>query len=401
MNYKKFFFNFFLISALTSISYITYHFFYPPKKQQLFTTEQPQRRTIKYKITSTGILEIKNTYKIGCQLPGIIKELYVHENDIVKKGDILARIETGKEDKDVQHAHHNLERAKQEAAYQKAYFKRQKALFDAGQLAQNAFDKIRADYQKAREEENMAKINLEKTQLEYGLIAIKSPCDGFVTAVQVSVGASVMNDFQNILFEIAHNITQMKAIFDIDESDIGDIQPGLPVKIIINAFPEQPIIATLHEINYAPKGTKNNDETTTYKATVFIDNTDRRLRPGMRLTAHILVRKEANALSLSGMPFQINSDTMGIIAQQMKLSFSPISKEEKASFKKKHPLHQRKSVFLVHEQSITDQLVAMGINNTSHWHIIDGLDESDIVVKDIAAANELEKLYKDWFKGSL
>ena len=100
-------------------------------------TEKPQIRTIKKLIDTTGKLAVANKSKIGSLVTGVLKKLYVEENDKVKKGQLLATIDTGKDDTDVREARGFKEKTFAQYKYQENYFKRQKAIYNAGQLSKH------------------------------------------------------------------------------------------------------------------------------------------------------------------------------------------------------------------------------------------------------------------------
>ncbi len=405
MNVIKFLINFVFVSLLLVIGFYGYgKFTKNPTAAPLYKTEIAQKRTIKHEVNTSGILEIKNNMKIGCQLAGIIKEVFVKENQHVKKDSVLAVIETGKDDKDIKFAQQNLAKAEQEFYYQQENFKRQKQLYQANQISKNNYEKIRSDYEKARAERNAQKVTLEKAELEYQYINIKAPDNGIVTAVNVSKGTAVLNDFQYIIFEIAQDITEMKATLDIDESEIGYIKAGQKVKLTINTFPDQPIHTTIKEVSYTPKappGRNGQDAAQFYKATIDIVNKDMRLRPGMMVNAKITVEKIKNALSIGGLGFQINPEILEHIAKTIHLDYKPLTSEQKAVFKNTHAGKKFRYVWTVDGKAFVQKALLLGVTDNNFWQIIDGITETDNVINDVQEPNEMDKLYKVWFKGSL
>ncbi len=404
MNTLKFLLNFSLVSVMLIIGIFGYKkLTQKAPALSLYKTEQPQKRTIKHEINTSGILEIQNTMKIGSQLAGIVKEVLVKENQHVKKGTVLALIETGKEDKDIKFAEQNLNKTEREFLYQESNFKRQQQLYLANQISKNTYERIKADFEKARADRNAQKVTLEKAILEYQYIKVRAPDDGIITAVNISKGTAVLNDFQYVIFEIAHDITQMKATLDIDESEIGYVKPGQKVKLTINSFPDQPIHATLSDISYTPKAPpgKNGDSVQFYKATVTIANNDMRLRPGMMVNARITVEKNKDVTSISGLAFQINPEILELIAKKLNVTYKPLPSAEKKAFKIAHAGKKFRYVWTLADKAFTQKAVILGTTDNNHWQIIDGISENDNIINDIQEPNEMDKLYKAWFKGSL
>ena len=199
---------------------------FPKTSYNLYKTETPQKKSIHQSINASGILELKESYKIGSQVAGIVKNVLVKENSIVKKNQLLAEIEISKGDTELRAAEYAVEKAQQEYDFQKEFYERQKALYQSGQIAKNTFQRVQTDYLKALSELNCQKAILEKCELELKNTKILAPADGIITHVGTSKGMAVLNDYLNVLFELAQDISEMKAIFDIDESEVGQVKVG-------------------------------------------------------------------------------------------------------------------------------------------------------------------------------
>ncbi len=377
-----------------------YKKFFPKLSYNLYKTETPEKKSIHQSINATGILELKEFYKIGSQVAGIVKDVPVKENSIVKKGQLLAEIELSKGDTDLRAAKYSLEKAQQEYDYQKDFYARQKALYKSGQLAKNSFQRVQTDYLKAEAELNCQKATLEKCELELKNTKILAPADGIITHVATSKGMAVLNDYLNVLFELAQDISEMKAIFDIDESEVGQIKAGQSTVIRINSYPELLIKGKIDDVSFIPKSGVNNGGYF-YKATVILNNETRILRPGMRLNGLIKIAKAKNVLAINGLAFQINSEILSQIAKQLKYEFKPLDEKTKKEFKKANLDKGVRTVWVVDNKAFVQKLILVGLNDETHWQIIDGLKENKQVLIDIQEANAMEKEYGKWFQGAL
>ncbi len=366
----------------------------------LYKIEIPQKKSITQSINAAGILELKEFYKIGSQVAGIVKDVLVKENTTVKKGQLLAEIELVKGDTDIRATKYNVEKAQQEYDYQKEFYDRQKQLYKSGQLAKNAFQRVESDYLKALAELNYQKTTLEKFELELKNSKIVAPADGIITNVGISKGMAVLNDFQNILFELAQDISEMKAIFDIDESEVGQVMAGQPITIKINSYPELLIKSKINDVSFIPKNGVNNCGAF-YKATAILNNKTRILRPGMRLNGLIKVAKAKNVLCINGLAFQINSDILEKIARKLKYKFKPLNEKTKKDFKKANLDKGVRTVWTVENNTFIQKLVIVGLNDETNWQIIYGLKENEQVLVDIQEPNIMDKEYSKWFQGAL
>ncbi len=377
-----------------------YKKFSTKQSHNLYKTETPQKKTITQSINAAGILELKEFYKIGSQVAGIVKDVLIKENATVKKGQLLAEIELIKGDTDIRATKYNVEKAQQEYDYQKDYYDRQKQLYKSGQLAKNAFQRVETDYLKALDDLNYQKATLEKFELELKNSKIIAPADGIITNVGISKGMAVLNDFQNILFELAQDISEMKAIFDIDESEVGQIKPGQSTIIRINSYPELLIKSSINDISFIPKSGVNNGGAF-YKATAILNNETRILRPGMRLNGLIKIAKSKNVLCINGLAFQINSEILGKISQELKYGFKPLDEKTKKDFKKANLDKGVRTVWIVENNTFIQKLIIVGLNDETNWQIIYGLKENEQVLVDIQEPNIMDNEYGKWFQGAL
>ncbi|MFH1254053.1 MAG: efflux RND transporter periplasmic adaptor subunit [bacterium] len=377
-----------------------YKKFFQKKSHNLYKAETPQKKTITQSINAAGILELKEFYKIGSQVAGIVKDVLIKENATVKKGQLLAEIELIKGDTDIRATKYNVEKAQQEYDYQKEYYDRQKQLYKSGQLAKNAFQRVETDYLKALDDLNYQKATLDKFELELKNSKIIAPANGIITNVGISKGMAVLNDFQNILFELAQDISEMKAIFDIDESEVGQVKAGQSTIIRINSYPELLIKSNINDVSFIPKNGVNNCGTF-YKATAILNNETRILRPGMRLNGLIKIAKAKNVLCINSLAFQINSEILEKIAQQLKYEFKPLDDKTKKDFKKANLDKGVRTVWIVENNTFIQKLIIVGLNDETNWQIIDGLKENEQVLVDIQEPNIMDKQYGKWFQGAL
>lgn len=371
------------------------------EQKQLYKTELPEIKTIHQDLSCAGILELKETYKIGSQVNGLVNDVLVKENEMVKKGQLLATIELIKGDNDVKFAKYTLDKVQKELDYQEEFYKRQKQLYQSGQLSKNAFQRIEADYFKSIADVNSAKINLAKAELEMQNTKIIAPADGIIINVGISKGMAVLNDFQNILFELAEDISVMKAVLDIDESEVGQVKLGQNAKIIINSYPDILIKDKISELSFIPKnGTPGNTQAF-YKAVVNLSNKNRILRPGMRLNAQIRLAKANDALCVNSMAFQVDAAILQKIADKISFAFKPLDKKSKKEFKTKNADKITRFVWTEKDKAFIEKAIIVGITDEAYWQINSGLTKNDTIVVDVQEPNAMENLYSKWFQSAL
>ncbi|MCB9493595.1 MAG: efflux RND transporter periplasmic adaptor subunit [Epsilonproteobacteria bacterium] len=385
---KKIVFSMVLIGIITGTMYLI---FKPEKeKKTLFHTQQPQRRNLVQYVNSSGNLEAKDHITIGPLVPGIVQELLVDDNDIVKKGQVLAIIDNGVGDSAMNKAKAFHDQAIAQLEYQKAFYERQKALYEAGQLAKDQFDKFTQDYTVAQARVREAFYAYEVEKKTYENLFIKSPDDGTVIARKVDLGEGVTAIISTtVLFKIATNLKKMEARIDVDEADIGMIQEGQEAIFSVDAFPKEVFHAKVVQIQYQAKIVEN---VVTFATKLDVENPDLKLRPGMTTNVDIKVSEQTNALTIPNKTLRINY-----------LTLKDICKKENITLKKhKHYVDHSKQItrskvatehkdfvwlFKEPENTIEQVEVLLGINDGRYTHVLKGLTENDHIITRIDETN--------------
>lgn len=383
------------ITTLCVVGYLKIHHTCPTPEQTLFKTQHPTLQTIKQAINVSGILEIKDTMQISSIKEGTISEVRVRLNEHVEKDQVLAVVQTTVGETEYKEALHDCEKAQKEYIYQKDYFARQKALYNAGQLAKNTYENIRKTYEQSHDEYKRNQATLEKKKMDFYFTYIKAPTAGTVISVDATKGKVVTTYTANTnLFEIARNVHCMKATLEVDESDIGMVRKGQAVTLIPNAFPERKIKTTINEISYVPKIKSDGDSNTLFSVIVDVDNSDGSLRPGMIVNAKIKVNKVTEVLCITGLAFNLNRDALQAVAKKCSFEYVPLTKQTIKAFKALHKNDVCRVVWILDGKKFVQKIIRLGITDDTHWQIIDGLNQKDEVLVDIEETNELEELFK-------
>lgn len=367
-----------------------------------YITQRPERRTIKKEIDALGKIHIAEKIKIGALVTGTLKKLYVEENDEVKKGQLLAEIETGKDDSDVREELGNLQRAKAQLNYQKNYYDRQKPLFISGQLSKNEFDQIEQILASLRGDVVAAQARYDRAKLAYDNAKIYSPQDGIITSIGIAEGERVTTDFNaTILFEIAKDVSKMEGYLEVDESNVGYIKKGQKVKFTVDTIPNEVFKSSIKQISYSPK---QRNEVLYYKAIIPIDNSQNRFRPGLSINAKISVAKAKKALALSSQAFMISSKILTEIANNLCYSINPVDKKELKK-REQSSVVPLQTVWIASNngktKSFIEKIITTNITDDVHFEVTSGLSETDNVIVEIEESDYMDEVYKKAFKNRM
>jgi HlyD family secretion protein len=259
-----------------------------------YRTEPASRGAITATASATGTLSAVTTVQIGSQVSGIVAELHADFNSQVKKGQLLAELDPTSFLQQVEQRQAEVTRNQIEVANAQLTYNRQKRLADAGLVPEADLDSAKAGYDAARAQLALSQASLRQAQTNLGYTKIYSPVDGQVVDRQYDIGQTVAASFSApTLFTIAQDLTKMQVKADVDQSDIGRIEVGQPVRFTVDAYPEDQFRGTISQVRL---NATINQNVITYPVIVEVANPDLKLRPSMTADVTIEVDRVADVL---------------------------------------------------------------------------------------------------------
>lgn len=276
-----------------------------------YKTQPVTRGDLRVTVTATGNLEPTNQVDVGSELSGIVEKVAVDYNDVVKPGQVLARLDTSRLDAQLiqanaalQAAQAKVEQAKATLTQTTADLKRQEHVreLSGGQVpsqadldaALAARERATADLASARAQVAQAQGTVDGIQTDLGKTVIRSPIRGIVLKRSVEPGQTVAASLQApVLFTLAEDLAHMELHVDVDEADVGRVTEGQKATFTVDAYPERTFPAEVTQVRY---GAATVGGVVTYETVLTVDNADLSLRPGMTATADISVQAVTDAL---------------------------------------------------------------------------------------------------------
>ena len=287
-------------------------------------------------VAATGTLQPVISVQVGSQVSGQLKEVLVDFNSLVKKNQLIARIDPESFEYRVRQAQADLDAARAQVATQQANIAAQRALqsqievslADARrdferkeQLAEKKFisiaevDKSRATMKSLAEQVKSAQAQVEVARANAGSAAavvkqrdavlaqarvdlertaIRSPVDGIVIKRSVDKGQTVAASLQAPeLFIIAENLTDLRVDTSIDESEVGKIQLGQKATFTVDAFPGRTFEGQVKQIRKSAQVVSN---VVTYLVAISTQNSDLKLLPGMTANVRVVTSVQDDVL---------------------------------------------------------------------------------------------------------
>lgn len=273
-------------------------------KETVYDIVQVQQGNIESTTVATGKVSPRDEVLIKPQISGIILDILKEAGQPVKAGEIIATIQVVPESSSLNSAESQLNVANISLNLVKKEYQRQQELFSKGVIAREEMEKSEADYKKALEEVSNAKDNLDiiktgvsKKTAKYSNTQIRSTIDGMILDIPVKVGNSVIqaNNFNDgTTIATVANMNDMIFIGKVDETEVGRIHVGMPMKLSIGAIENKKFDAILEYI--APKGVEENGAILfEIKAAAKVSDTID-IRAGYSSNAEIVLAKAENAL---------------------------------------------------------------------------------------------------------
>jgi HlyD family secretion protein len=294
-------------------------------------TDIVSRGSILTAITASGTIEAVDTVQVGTQVSGSIQSLGADFNSIVKKGQILARLDPAIIQAEIERAKANLlgaeadvERLDVQLADAGTKLNRAKELAARQLIAASDLDAAlltrrtteaqvkasAAQVTQARAALSQAQVNLQKT-------VIRSPIDGIVISRSVDVGQTVAASLQApTLYTIAADLRQMQLKASIDESDLGNVTQGQAVTFRVDAYPNDVFRGTVRQVRLNPVIESN---VVTYAAIVSAPNPELKLKPGMTATLTVEVTRRENVLRVpsAALRFKPSRDVLVVLGRPL------------------------------------------------------------------------------------
>ncbi len=276
-----------------------------------YQTEPATRGTLNVMVSATGNLQPIKKVDVGSELSGTIEAVMADDNDHVKKGQVLARLDTSKLKDQITRSEATLASTQAKEAQAAASVQEASASLDRlrevsrlsdGKVpsktemesAEATLAKAQADLAGARADVNEARAALSSDQTNLAKASIRSPIDGVVLKRSVEPGQTVAASLQvATLFTIAEDLREMELDVAVDEADVGNVKEGQDATFTVDAYPNRTYTASVTRVAY---GSTTSNNVVSYTTTLHVKNDDESLRPGMTATAEISTTTHDNAL---------------------------------------------------------------------------------------------------------
>ena len=310
------------IAALIVVAMIflgTFVFLYQKSQPKVteYETLKAETADLEKTTVATGKIEPRDEILIKPQISGIIDAVYKEAGQTVRKGEVIAKVKVIPELGTLNSAESRVRLAEINARQSETDFSRMKKLFEEKLVSSEEYEKSEVSVKQAREELQTAKDNLEivkegitKNSASFSSTLIRSTIDGLILDVPIKAGNSViMSNTFNDGTTIATVADMNDLIFrgNIDETEVGLLHEGMPVKITLGALQDMSFDARLEYIS--PKGVEENGANLfEIKAAIKVPDSVT-VRSGYSANAEIVLERAMQVLAVPESAIEFSGDS--------------------------------------------------------------------------------------------
>lgn len=341
-------------------------------------TAKVERGNIARTVVATGKIEPLYKAEIKSKIGGLVKRFFVEEGDQVRLGQKLVEVIPGTTPVEMVQARSEVKVAAYEKDVAEKRYQRDKELLQKELISPNDFDRVAVNYYsaKARFYAAMAQMRVlelganvsafadeieltleDKKEIEketseaLASMTIIAPIDGIVLSRDLDKGSAVIpmsSAFGGTVIMTLADISEKHFRGDVDEADIGKITTGLPTRIFVEAFPDQPFTAELTLIS--PMG-REQEDIVNFEIRAIIQDPAGKLDVGMSADAEIILQEQKNVLVIPEGAIHYKNDSTFVQVQEPTL-----------------------------EQGFRRVDIVKGISDGIRTEVVTGLEEGNVVI---------------------
>ena len=357
--------------------------------------------TIVETVSATGKIQPEIEVKISPEVSGEIILLNVKEGQVVKKGDLLVKINPDLYTSSYNRSLSNLSGSKagltqSEASFKeaKANYERNKTLYDKGVISRSDWDKAIASFEVAKATKQNSYYNVQSASASVneardnlGRTTIYSPADGTISVLNVELGERVLGTQQMAGTELLRvaNLNNMEVEVDVNENDIVKIKIGDEANVEVDAYLKKKFKGVVTSISNSASTTLTSDQVTNFKVKVRIvkdsyqdllegkPSTYSPFRPGMTATVDIITTTKNNVLAVPISSVVVKSDTTAV---------KDFKVDDPNEDKKAAPKSDKKfeCVFVKVGDKAKIRVIKTGIQDDTNIEVMSGLKSGDVVI---------------------
>ncbi|SDX91125.1 MacA family efflux pump subunit [Acinetobacter kyonggiensis] len=403
------------VVCILAIAVTAWFFFKPQQQQPQYISSEVVRGDIEDSVLATGVLEATKMVSVGAQVSGQVKKMYVKLGDPVKQGQLIAQIDSIRQENDLKTAEASIKNQQAQLAVKQANlakvqseYQRQQAMYAQDATSRAELESALASYKTAQADILAINAQIEQSRLtlatakeDLGYTQIIAPMDGTIVAIVTEEGQTVnANQSAPTIVKLA-KLDTMTIKAEISEADVMKVEQGQIVYFTTLGNSDKKHYAKLRQVEPAPDSINTETSSTSssstaiyYNALFDVPNEDGKLRIDMTAQVYIILNEAKNVLTIPAAAIQ------GSNRSQVKRSDTAKEPTAKSSTDQTQTNRPKRLELSAEEKSLIEQgkaslsmvrvvqadgtakpqAVLVGLNNRVTAQIIKGLKQGDKVV---------------------
>lgn len=248
---------------------------------------KPETRTLDATVSATGVIRLRvgAEVRVGAQLSGIVKKLNVTVGSHIKKGEVIAEIDSRGLEARIAQARAQV--TLDEVTLRKAQrdLERSQKLLEPGFVPTREVEDSQSLVEAAQAKLEKSRRDLEVVEVDLVYTKLRAPISGTVASVSTQEGETVAASFTAPTFVTIIEDHALELVALVDETDIANVKPSNPVTFTVEAYPSREFTGTVKRI--APKATIVSG-VVNYEVVIALDRDIELLKPDM--TANVSIK---------------------------------------------------------------------------------------------------------------
>jgi len=258
-----------------------------------------EKKPLWIKVSATGLVEPVVQVEVKSKASGIVERLPIEMGDVVRKGQIIAELDTTEIKNQLEQGRAVWAVAVQSVRVKEQALRRVDQLGKEGLVSEQDLENAKLDLERARSDEISGKLSVANLEERFRDTVLRSPMDGIVLEKRAEVGQVISSGVSSYTggtaIAVIADLSRVYVKADVDETDIGRVQVGQRVEAVPDAFPERKFTGVVARVSPQSQIVQN---VTTFEVVTVLDNGDGILKGGMNMTVDILVAGKDEALTV-------------------------------------------------------------------------------------------------------
>lgn len=368
-------------------------------------TDKVDKKDLVSKVSASGEIRPKKFVNVSSDVAGRIVKLLIKEGDVVKRGQVLARIDAKRYEEGARQSEaslaasrSDLDRSLADLELSRQSLERQRKMHAdklvADQIleqAQSEFKMKQAAVESQRKRIAQQAAVVATTQDDLGKTIVVAPMDGVVTSLQKEEGETVIGaqSFSPTVICVVADLSVMEVEILVDETDIRNLSLGQTAEVRVDALEGTTVKGEVTEIGSSaiPRGAaaaaasnvNNSNQAKDFKVTVTLKDPPASLRPGLNATADVITARREGVVAAPIQAVVVRQiDKDGKVVDPAMGQAGP--QETATAPTRSAKLEEKEGIFLVKDGKAVFQQVKTGIIGDTDIEILEGVKAGDAIV---------------------